>query len=211
MKDHWIVYGWTGSGFYGDDTPNRALFSTRDEIKLHWGGNMQWTDKTDKMVLLHDYGWIDTMDEDAIQAVFKDYDERFPIEPYDIDRAISKDVSGYLAPDGKLYRCHYMGHSQLADDLCNMIGLEASPDDIFSRNPSVRLIAAGWLELRSGYIGFEDCNLIWATPVQVTVLKRLYSLNEGFSHYQNGITEFLDRLKPRTKGNQHHDRSAAQT
>lgn len=194
MKQHWLVYGWTGGGWYGDDTPIHALFSTTDGEKLHWGGNLQHMTRTEDMKVLHDYGWIDDMDNKAEEAMFADYDQRFPLEPHDIDRAVAKDISGFLAPNGEVYRSHYMGHTQLAEDLNKQFKIDVEQAYYGSRQVQA-LLKAGWLELCPGYVAFESDNETWATPEQVETLRRLHELNADWPKYREGIQEFLERLE----------------
>lgn len=193
MKHHWLVYGWESGGWYGDNTPCHGLFATRDGEVLHWNGEIQRMSRTDDMQVLHDYGWIDDMDSDAEDAMFADYDQRFPIEPHDIERAVAPDISGFLAPNGDVFRCSYMGHTYLASDLTKQFNIQLAEEYYGSRHVQT-LLKAGWLELRPGYVAFESDNEIWATPEQVAVLKRLNELNVVFPKYQEGIAEFLERL-----------------
>lgn len=197
MNEKWVVVRTVQSGWYGPETEMYVLFSTTDDVKYHWNGEQQWTVLTAGWEIVLEYGWIDDDTDagfDKLQAVFADFDRHFPIEPHDFERAVTLDASGYLAPNGDFYRCSWMGHTAMAQDLTKRFQIPVK----YAARPSshtTALLNAGWLELRPGYVAFESDNAVWATPEQLALLRNLCDAT-AHSHptYSLGIVEFLDRI-----------------
>jgi hypothetical protein len=188
MKEHWIAIRYNQHGFYGPETPHTAL-GTVKHGDFHFHGGFTHMSMPEGAEIIKDYGLIDDMDEDAITAVFDDYDKLCPTLPHDLERAVSSDVDGYMAPNGDIYRCGYMGHTYLARDLTKQFGIR--PLDMPSNGHQEALLQAGWICLMHGVIPYEQP----PTEAQVAVLNRLLEMNQSFPHYREGIERFLRHAK----------------
>lgn len=194
VSEHWIGVEWMESGWYGENTPTRSLFTTEDGKKLHWNGYTQWTVWEEKMVIVHDYGWVDDMDSDKIAAIRRDWKKRYPIEPHDIERAVVKDADGWLAPDGKFYRVGYHGHTAGAQDLVNQFEIRPYEVTGYSNRETEALFRSGWYAVSHGFVSFEHEVFVYR-PEQIAFLKRLIELNTKFPHYVEPLQEFVERCE----------------
>lgn len=167
----------------------KALISTCDWVKAHWGASPSYTlfAHLDNMSVLKVYGT--PQNEDETDAILRQYQLDYPPDPYDIESALVKDVDGWLSPDGQFYRSGYMGHSNLALDLAvGILKLEDESD--YSYDDA--LYRAGWIGIghivfTSGMYDFDTA----PTEAQKVWIKRLRELNAGFESYVNCIDRFL--------------------
>lgn len=156
--------------------------------RIYWGGGPSHTGTLADMVVLKDYG----TDEDT---AYSSFDVDFPPEPIDLDTyPYSKDIRGWLAPDGRLFRAEYMNHSGTALDLVTGYHLVAQD----YRQPEDVLYGLGWICISlviAMNCAYRQERIFKPTPEQVAMLRRLRELNSSFEHYRDEITEFLERYK----------------
>lgn len=186
-KREWVVMTWEEVGWYDDPSPVTALFAINpgDHRKYHWNGNFQWTSPSDNWRLVKSYGFVGNKDFEREAAICKDYSQSFPLSAHNIRLARVADMDGFLSPDGTVYRCHYGGHTNLADTIIDMI----DPDCDYVSDPYGELQNRGWLAIRHGHIG-KEWNENPVTAEQMAFLNLLYDLTERFDNYRLGIVEF---------------------
>ncbi len=190
MLKHWLAIQYNQQGIYGDDTPHWALGTLEEADEFHWfGGYSHFSYPPKGLIIIKDYGIVHDMDEERIEQINNDYRMICPLLPFDLSRALVHDVDGYLAPNGDIYRCEWLGHTRLAKDLIYQFKIE--PDLTAKVNHDQEgLIKAGWILLMHGVVPYDNP----PTDAQLKTLKQLMELNTRFHYYQEGIIRYLKHV-----------------
>ena len=170
----------------------RALISTKDWIKAHFGDSPTYTilQNLKEMSVLKMYGVPQNRLE--TEQILLAYQRDFPPEAFDIEATNVQDVDGWLSPEGLFYKSGWMGHSNLALDLA--VGyLQLEPDE--SRYEDA-LYRTGWISIGHMVVmsGMFDHRVL-PTDAQLRWLNRLRELNADFKSYVENIDRFLNRAQ----------------
>lgn len=87
---------------------------------------------------------------------------------------------GFLSPEGKFYKCDFMEHLSLAEELLDKIYKQQS------NNPVDKLCKCGWIVIQSSFIGFAGDDA-YHTPRVTKAQKQWLEDNKNNLSYDQNI------------------------
>lgn len=85
--------------------------------------------------------------------------------------------TGWLSPDGEIFKCNYYEHNATAEEICKRLNIEYNKFSYFGKDDA--LFALGWCKLAISSLDDKQYLVVWERPL--TPYQR-YFLNEYFDN-----------------------------
>lgn len=163
----------------------------------HWSGRVQYCTLDANWIPVKSYGYFSQgseFEDDILSTFRREY--RMPIAVPPLTLIDKSAPEGWVAPDGKFYPVDYGGHSDTADEICELI-LHVD-DDCYTQGYKY-LHEIGWVSLHQGYIlndGKDLEGMTYTKEMLITLTLILYSAeNEKYiQHMQDTLKKVEDHV-----------------
>lgn len=110
MQERWVAIDFNG-------TVSLVTLDSDDPTKFYWGGGSSWCVFLPTTRIVKDYGLVDDMDDDKIDAIelefYKEFTVRKAEKPFQ--------SAGWISPEGDFYPCSWRGHDSLAKAISRVL------------------------------------------------------------------------------------------